>query len=118
MKANWQLSLCWFNFQLFEKANKVVVSNVPKYYYLQRSNGIMLSKSTGMWIDYYELSLERYKYIENKYPEMVENDISLLTFYNRTLQFLTRLNLIPLRTTHQFFYRKKKTIKRITIKFI
>lgn len=65
-------------YKLFEKAKKVVVSNVPKYYYLQRSNGIMLSKSTGMWIDYYELSLERYKYIKDKYPEMIENDISLL----------------------------------------
>lgn len=65
-------------YKLLDKSNKIVVSNVPKYYYLQRSNGIMLSKSTNMWIDYYELSLERYKYIKDKYPEMIENDISLL----------------------------------------
>ena len=30
MKANWQLSLCWFNFQLFEKANRFFLFDFSK----------------------------------------------------------------------------------------
>ena len=66
-------------YKLLDKANKIVVSNIQKYYYLLREDGITFSKSLSLFIDYYELSLERYKYIKDKYPEMIENDIALLT---------------------------------------
>ncbi len=65
-------------YKLFLKSNKIVYGNQIKYFYLQRSNGIMLSKNTNMWIDYYELSIERYNEINKIYPNMLENKYNIL----------------------------------------
>lgn len=65
-------------YKLFALSEKIVLGKEIKYYYLQRNNGIMLSKSSDMWIDYYELTLERFNEINKLYPNMVENKLSLL----------------------------------------
>ena len=65
-------------YKLFDLSNKIVIGEEIKYYYLQRNNGIMGSKSTKMWVDYYELALERYNDLKITYPQMLENNIALM----------------------------------------
>jgi len=49
---------------IFEKAQKVVLHNIPKYNYLQRNKS--LSNISGLNDDYLEASYERVRYFSNK----------------------------------------------------
>lgn len=66
-------------YKLFNKANRIVYGEKIKYHYLQRKNSIMGKNDTNMWIDYYELSTTRYEEIKKIYPDLIENDIALLS---------------------------------------
>lgn len=65
-------------YKLFDSANKIVVGNQKKYFYLQRNGSIVNNKTVDLFIDKYELAFERHEYLENKYVNMVENEIEMI----------------------------------------
>ena len=65
-------------FYILEKCNKVVVTDLPKYYYLNRIDSIVNNLSEQTVIDYVDLINERYDYIENKYSELRRYNIYYL----------------------------------------
>jgi glycosyltransferase involved in cell wall biosynthesis len=66
---------------------RIAYSNQVKYYYLKHKDSIVGSLKVDRDIDYYKAALERYDYIENKYPNLYENKIcimwSVVTLYSR-----------------------------------
>lgn len=67
-------------YKLVLAADKIVYSNQAKYYYLRHSKSITATKKTDTYraIDKYMVTVERYNYIKNIYPDLIENDIGLL----------------------------------------
>ena len=57
---------------------RYVYSNIPKYYYYRHSDSILGRHKIDHSIDYYKAALERYDYIKKIYPNLKENDYSLL----------------------------------------
>lgn len=62
--------------KLVIKAQKVVYSNQIKYYFLRHSNSITANGNIKLdrYIDNYNATRERYEFIKNQYPNMLEND--------------------------------------------
>ena len=65
-------------YKLFDKADKIIIGNQKKYFYLQRMGSIVNNKTIDLFIDKYELTLERYNYLKSKYGELIENEIDML----------------------------------------
>ena len=61
------------------KLDKIAYSNQIKYYYLRHCDSIIGKDNVNRSIDYYDASIERYNYIKNIYPDLVENDICVLS---------------------------------------
>lgn len=55
---------------LFEKANKVVLLEDPKYYYVRRDNSIIGVKNYKTYKDYLDVIYDKYKYLDGKYKEL------------------------------------------------
>ena len=65
-------------YKLALKLEKLVFSNQVKYYYLKHSESIVSKHRTEWVIDLYDAAIERYNYIKNIYPDLIENDICIL----------------------------------------
>lgn len=68
-------------FYLLEKCNKVVVTGKPEYYYITREDSIVNNNSENTVIDYIDLIIQRYNYVQEKYAheeqlqeEYIQND--------------------------------------------
>lgn len=57
-------------FYLLEKCNKVVVTGKPEYYYINRQDSIVNNVTESTIIDYIELIMQRYDYIEENIKEL------------------------------------------------
>lgn len=55
---------------LFEKANKVVLLEEPKYYYVRRDNSIIGIKNYKTYKDYLDVIYDKYLYLDGKYEEL------------------------------------------------
>ena len=55
---------------LFEKANKVVLLEDPKYYYVRRDNSIVGVRNYKTYKDYLDVILDKYNYLDGKYEEL------------------------------------------------
>lgn len=65
-------------YKLFSASKSIVLGKSVQYFYLQRSSSIMGNRNVILYKDLYELSLERYKYIHQKYPDLQECYIDLM----------------------------------------
>lgn len=65
-------------YKLVLECEKIVFSNQIKYFYLRHSDSILGKKNYKHSIDLYDAALERYNYIDNLYPDLIENKICLL----------------------------------------
>ncbi len=65
-------------YKLVLKCNSIVYSNQIKYYYLRHKNSILGKHKIEHSIDCYNAILERYNDIKKIYPDLIENDISVL----------------------------------------
>lgn len=67
-------------YKLALATDRIAYSNQVKYYYLRHKDSITVSKrkNTARSIDKFNVSLERFNYIKNIYPDLVENDIGML----------------------------------------
>ena len=64
-------------YKLVLESNKIVYSNQIKYNYYRHPGSIISKKRTKYMIDLYKGATERYNYIKNIYPDMLENDATL-----------------------------------------
>ena len=66
--------------KLIIRAERITYSNKQKYYYLRHSKSITATKKkdTLRAMEKYLVTLERYKFIKNIYPNFIENDIGLI----------------------------------------
>ena len=55
---------------LFEKSNKVVLLQDPKYYYIRRDDSIIGKKNYKTYKDYLDVIYDKYKYLDGKYEEL------------------------------------------------
>lgn len=55
---------------LFEKANKVVLLEEPKYYYVRRDDSIIGIKNYKTYKDYLDVIYDKYLYLNGKYEEL------------------------------------------------
>ncbi len=55
---------------LFEKCNKVVLLEEPKYYYIRRNDSIVGIRNYKTYYDYLEVIKDKYFYLKDKYPEI------------------------------------------------
>ena len=55
---------------LFERANKVVLLEDPKYNYVRRDNSIVGIKSYKTYKDYLDVISSKYEYLDGKYEEL------------------------------------------------
>ena len=67
-------------YKLALATDKIAYSNQIKYYYLRHKDSITVSKQKNVnrSIDKYKVCYERYNYIRNIYPNLIENDIGML----------------------------------------
>ena len=68
-----------FTYKLVLKTDKVVYSNQIKYFYLKRKDSITGKRTVERSIDLYYAIIERYNYIKKIHPELIENEIGLIT---------------------------------------
>lgn len=55
---------------LFEKANKIVLLEEPKYYYVRRDDSIVGVRNYKTYKDYLDVIYDKYKYLDGKYEEL------------------------------------------------
>lgn len=55
---------------LFEKANKIVLLEDPKYYYVRRDDSIVGVKNYKTYKDYLDVIYDKYLYLDGKYKEL------------------------------------------------
>lgn len=67
-------------YKLVLKTDKIIFSNQKKYYYLKHDSSISTHgyENIERSIDYYNAVKERHSYIKKLYPNMIENDLSLI----------------------------------------
>lgn len=65
-------------YKLFSKAKKVVLGEEFKYIYRQRIDSITGTLDTKFLIDNFELAKERYDFINKKFPDLIENNLSII----------------------------------------
>ena len=68
---------------LFEKSEKVVLLEEPKYYYLRRDNSIVGTRNAKTYLDYLDVIYGKYFYLKDKYPE-----IELYNAYNYCINMI------------------------------
>ena len=73
---------------LFEKANKIIYNPSKCYYYVQREGSILHDKNKKLIQDKYELSRERFLYINSKYPGMIDNKQFIMDVILRSYFYL------------------------------
>ena len=57
-------------YHLFEDCKKIVYRDTPKYYYVKRQNSIVNYRTYENCKDYFDVSVERYHYIQQKFPQL------------------------------------------------
>lgn len=65
-------------YKLVLNCKKIVYSNQIKYNYYRHDESIISRKKTNYMIDLYDAACERYEYIKKIYPDMLENEATLI----------------------------------------
>ena len=99
-----------FTHKIIMKTDKIVCSNQIKYYHLKNSDSICRKKYEDFdrTIDLYNACIERYYYINKKYPNFYENNYS-------TLELLTQIYLRRNKNIIKYLYKEgiRKKYKEI-----
>lgn len=65
-------------YKLALATNRIAYSNQIKYCYMIRNEGMSRDNNIEFLTDVYKATFERYKYIKNIHPYMIENEIAML----------------------------------------
>ena len=74
----------WINdivvvYKIFLSLDRIAYSNRIKYYYLIRSGSITGTRNEERSIDLYKAAIERHENIKEIYPNLIENDVCLIS---------------------------------------
>lgn len=99
-------------YKLVLEANKIVYSNQIKYNYYRHDESIISKKRTKYMIDLYNGALERYEYVKNIYPDMLENETTLTLlianiYFTNDKELLKYLDNVGARKTFKKLYSNK-----------
>lgn len=74
-----------YTHKIIIKAKNIVCSNQIKYYYLKNEQSICATKYEDLdrIMDLYKASIERYEYVKERYPDLIENNYVLLELITR-----------------------------------
>ena len=61
---------------------EIAYSNLKKYYYIKHDTNITVLNKVDRSIDLYYAITERYKYIKELFPDLIENEIGMLNLIN------------------------------------
>lgn len=91
-----------FTYKLVIQTEKIAYSNQQKYYYLRHKESVTAKDSQNLdrAIDNYKVSVDRYNYINDLYPDFLENNIGMI----RTI---IKLYLNENTKSQDFFYEQK-----------
>lgn len=86
-------------FYLFEKSNRIQYIGKPEYNYLNREDSIVFNYNEQTIIDYIDIIIERYKYVEDKYEVLKKYNYyylakTLITAFNDANSLLNINNLL------------------------
>ncbi len=96
---------------LFEKCNKVVRLEEPKYYYVRRNESIIGIRNVKTYNDYMDVILEKYLYLKDKYPE-----IEIYNAYNFIINMIWVYTIIvsyDIKELYTKFNQQYETFKEI-----
>ena len=96
---------------IFERANKVVLLQDPKYYYLRRDDSIVGDRNTKTYKDYLEVIYDKYMYLKGKYPA-----IEIYNAYNYTINMVWVYTIIcafDLKEVFKVFDKDYKLLQEI-----
>lgn len=67
-------------YKLVLKTDKIIYSNLKKYYYLKHINAATVTgdERPDRAKDFYKASIERYEEVKEVYPDLIENDIGMI----------------------------------------
>lgn len=77
-------------YRLLEQCEQVSYRPMPLYFYYQRADSILHRRSLKFYEDKFDMGLERYQEIQKLYPEMLENDASMLRTIEHCYPYLFR----------------------------
>ena len=102
-------------FYILEQCSKVVAIGKPEYYYINRKDSIVNTLTEKTIIDYLEIIIDRFKYIEKNIPQLTEyNNYYLMKIVNTSYKDVKKLKnrSIKLDKTLRNLY---KIVKKIGI---
>lgn len=94
---------------LFSKANKIVISNCQKYYYLQRKNSIIHSKINPKRIEALNFAEEETNFIKREYPSILKSAIN--REFMEAVFILCQLEYNDI-TNKEYYLKVKNIIKK------
>lgn len=75
-------------YKILAGSNKVAFRPQPLYFYFQRADSTLHQKSLKFYRDKYDMVMERFCFVKEKYPEWVENDAALLNMIQNCYPYL------------------------------
>lgn len=100
---------------LFEKANKVVLLEEPKYYYARRDDSILGKRSFKTYKDYLEVIYDKYFYLEGKYKEI--NIYNVYNFVLNTIRGYTNIVTADLSELNGEFEKHYELLVKLVKKY-
>lgn len=100
---------------LFEKAEKVVLLEDPKYYYVRRNDSIIGVKNYKTYKDYLDVIYDKYLYLDGKYEEL-----DLYNAYNFIINVIWVYTIIvtfDLNEAYKEFEKHYKLFKELVNKY-
>lgn len=100
---------------LFEKSNKVVLVEEPKYYYVRRDDSIVGVRNSKTYNDYLEVIYNKYLYLKGKYKET-----ELYNAYNFVINMIWVYTIIvtfDLNDVYEKYEKLYKILKEIIQKY-
>ena len=77
-------------YKLLDKCQGVAYCPVPLYFYYQRPDSILHKRALKFYEDKWDMGCQRYQYIREKYPDMLENDAAMMKIVEHCYPYLRK----------------------------
>lgn len=77
-------------YKLLDKCQGVAYCPVPLYFYYQRPDSILHKRTLKFYEDKWDMGCQRYQYICEKYPDMLENDAAMMKIVEHCYPYLRK----------------------------
>lgn len=77
-------------YKLLDKCQGVAYCPVPLYFYYQRPDSILHKRTKKFYADKWDMGCQRYQYIREKYPDMLENDAAMMKIVEHCYPYLRK----------------------------